>query len=45
MREPRKDKKSRIDMGTMVVRKRKGNAKRPTGQTKVFWCKWNGEKG
>jgi hypothetical protein len=45
MREPKKLKKSRIEMGTRVERRRKGNAKRPIGQAKRFWCEWNGEKG
>lgn len=45
MREAKKAKMSRIDMGVAVVRRRKGSAKRPIGQQKRFWCRWNGETG
>lgn len=45
MREEKKSKMCRIEMGTKTVHRRKGNGKRPIGQRKKFFVHWNGEKG
>lgn len=43
MREEKKRKAFRMDMGAETVHRRKGNAKRPIGQRKEFFVRWNGE--
>lgn len=45
VREYRKAKACRFDTGTAVVRRRKGSAKRPVGQRKESFFRWNGEGG